>query len=103
MLVDARGEAADDQRHQHKYQQGNGVGGIGGKISLRLMRNEVAVQEDRRERDDDRLPESAEQRGGHHNQQVKEQGHRKQPSGPVRQKGHQRHGDNPQRTLQNEE
>ena len=45
VVFEARGEAADHQRDDHKGQQGNRVGGISGQIGLRLARDEDAVQE----------------------------------------------------------
>ncbi len=67
------------------------------------MRGEVAVQEDRRERDNDRLPESVEQCGGHHNQQIKQQGDGKQPPGPMCKNRDENDSQDPQSALQDEE
>jgi hypothetical protein len=88
MAGDARGEAADHQRHQHESQQRHGVGRISGQVCLGRVRGEVAMHQDRPEGDDHGLPESAQQGGRNHDEHVEQHCHGQQPSGPVRQSGY---------------
>ena len=69
-------------------------------FDLRLPRGEVAVHQNRGERHHDRLPESAQQGGGNHNQQIKQDSHGQQPLRPMCKGRDQNDGHNAQRALQ---
>ncbi len=97
---DARGEPADQQRGEHEGQQRDRVGGFSGGIEGRGAHGEVALHPDRRQRNDDRLPESAQQRGGNHDQQGKKSGYGEQPLEPVRQRPDENDRQNSQGALE---
>lgn len=67
------------------------------------MNREAGLRHYRRKRYDDRLPKAAQQRDGHHNEQVKQFLDGKQSPRPPGQRRDQQHGDNAQRALQGEQ
>ena len=100
VLGNPRRQAADNQGHQHKSQQRNGVGRVFRKSEFRLSRREYSMNHYRGKRNDRRLPKSAQQRGGQHNEQIKQERDRKQPPEPVSKCRNQDHGHNSERALQ---
>ncbi len=102
MLRDASRQPADNECGKNESQKGDGIGSVGGKIEPGLARREVALDRHGREGNDDGLPESAQQSGGHDDEQVKQNSDRQQPLQPVSQRSQHDNRHDPQRALHRE-
>ena len=102
MLRNAGRQPADNQRGKDESQKSDGVRSVGGKVEPGLARREVALDCNGREGNNDCLPETAEQRGGHDNEQVKQNSDGQQPLQPVSQRPQHDNRYDPQRALHRE-